>query len=117
MVKRIGAKKFIIIILMFLYSIKSVDAFVVTPFHFNPKKKILKVYVTNQSLKYTKYDIEIFNHDGDLVYTLEEATIPFYWDGRNNNDQNVKSGLYIIRLISRNKNSLKIIRRVLINYE
>ena len=67
------------------------------PFYFgpNPFTSTLTFYLTSPPAG--NYRVEIFTLSGELVYTYIGTANPLVWDGRNLNNENVASGVYIIR--------------------
>ncbi len=123
---RVPGNKILIALAVLFLSVQGVYALnekkiVAYPVPFNPDRQTLKigyVGVTPDSL--TKVKIEIFDINGDRVYSYEQTslTTPIIWNGRNSTGRIVKTGMYIIKIVIEDSNTGdhgKKIIRILVN--
>lgn len=114
-----------LIILLLLVSAMALTALdtgiiIAYPVPFNPKKDTLKIGESALTGTFTGYNLkaEISDINGDPVRTLTGSSPRLVWNGRNNNGNYVKPGLYIIKVTAENSSGDygKKIIRILVDY-
>lgn len=124
-------KKFkipVIIILLLYLSAAALSALdtkniIAYPVPFNPKKGIIRIGTTDGTLTGYSVKAEIYDINGDIVRTISGTPsgtpAVLVWNGRNENGNYVKPGMYIIKITAENTadgDYGKKIIRILVDY-
>ena len=76
------------------------------------------ILIRNNYIKYSQYDIAVFNLKGQRIRTLIDANQAlgggeFYWDGTDDNGRELSSGAYFIKMAVDNeaRGNAKVIKK------
>ncbi|MCP4137697.1 MAG: T9SS type A sorting domain-containing protein [bacterium] len=128
--KRIGFKQVTVIVFMVLAGVNAAFALTATnivayPVPFNPNKiKFITIGEPGATAEFSlRVDINIYDINGDKVFSRTYSKLPVQWNGRNSSGSLVKPGMYIIKVKIEDENESgdygdfrsKLIR-ILVNY-